>query len=160
MLQRWDAPNAWRPDMVIHSCQAVYGFLLASKLGVAVASFMTWPGPGVPMQLACLPSPEEREAFDAGLVENPFIAQANNIAKREFGVDVTGTQLACRHFNAKLNLVLSVPALGATPPQHQQALMDDSTFKWVGYTGNETLHLNGARPAAGWSAEETDLAPW
>jgi len=51
--------------------------------------------------------------------------------------------------NAKLRLVLTVPALGHTPPRHQQALMDDNTFKWADYNGSETLHLTGARPAAG-----------
>mmetsp|Transcript_34817 Transcript_34817/g.81294 ORF Transcript_34817/g.81294 Transcript_34817/m.81294 type:complete len:498 (-) Transcript_34817:188-1681(-) len=163
VVDRWQAAGAWSPHLVIHSCQAAYAYLAASKIGVPVASFMTWPGPGVPMQLACLASEAEREAWDANLVKHPAIISANAVGIREFGVDIAGTQLGCRHFNTQLNIIFSVPALGAPVPPRQQALMAEKSFRWVGYTGNQELHVNGAQLSSDpqeHSPGSSEDAPW
>ncbi|CAE8589163.1 unnamed protein product [Polarella glacialis] len=154
--------SAWRPDLVLHSAQEVYPQLAAAKLRVPCASFLTWPGPGVPLQMASIPE-AERQAWDEALAKHPGIVPANEIAREHFGVDVLATQLSCRHFNRQLNLVFSEPRLGAEVPAYQQALLDDSTFLWVGHTGSPQHHITGVPAAtslAPWSELDQDDQPW
>eukprot|EP00933_Yihiella_yeosuensis_P042618 TRINITY_DN37252_c0_g1_i1.p1 TRINITY_DN37252_c0_g1~~TRINITY_DN37252_c0_g1_i1.p1 ORF type:complete len:505 (+),score=113.98 TRINITY_DN37252_c0_g1_i1:96-1610(+) len=155
----------WCPELVLYNVMLLYPFLAASKLSIPAASFSTYPGPGVAMHLYCIPE-DEREAWDAALALHRGVALANGIAKSEFGVDVTGTQLACRHFSNDLNLIFSIPALGSLVQEYQQKLLDDSTFLWVGDTGSVKHRLSDGSAAAGEKLGSQSLggnkdeAPW
>jgi len=149
LLQTWESDH-WRPDLILYNVMLLHPALAARKLGVPCASFSTYPGPGTPMHLAGIPA-EKREAYDLSLSLREGQKQANEIAKQMFVTDVLKEQLLCRHFNKELNLVFSLPALGGAVPAYQQALLDDSSFLWVGSTGSSDHRAN---------SQELSEDPW
>ena len=130
LLETW---TSWRPDVVLYNVMQLHPYLAACKLGIPTCSFSTYPGPGTPMHLYAL-KPEERKKLDLSLPQHPGLRPVNEIAKDLFNVDVFESQLLGRFFSPDRNIVFSIPELQGIVAQHQQKLLDSSSFRWVGAT--------------------------
>ncbi|CAE7680122.1 oleD [Symbiodinium sp. CCMP2592] len=139
----WSKEGSWRPDLVLYNVMLLHPYLAACKIGVPGVSFSTYPGPGTPMHLYEIPE-EDRQAVDENLAKHPGMQEVNQVALRLFGVDVCASQLQCRFYSRQLNIMFSVPQLQGKVPMYQQALLDDSTFLWVGAVDDMKASANRA----------------
>lgn len=135
LLEKWSEKTETHPHLILHNVMLLHPVLAAKKLGVPCVSFSTYPGPGTPMLLSEI-SPQDRESWDRALAAHPATQSANEVAKREFGLDVVQSQLPCRHYSQQLNLMFSVPELDGDVADYQKVLLNEKSFLWVGSTGN------------------------
>ncbi|CAE7418386.1 yojK [Symbiodinium natans] len=138
LLKLWEAPGAWVPSLVIYSVADLHPCLVSAKLGIpcvaVVSCFLLDRYP------ACLPD-EQQSSWPAVIAEHEGVQAANMIAQDEFGTNCLKEFLPCRYFSRCLNIIVSIPDVESE--DLEKPWMKELSFVWVGFTGNQTYHING-----------------
>ena len=139
LLKQWEAPGAWVPSLVLYSVADLHPCLVSAKLGIPCVAVV--PCFLVDQYPACL-ADAERGSWPAAVTEQASMQASNAIAQDEFGTNVLKEFFPCRYFSRCLNIAISIPEI-ESQESLEKPLVKELSLAWVGFTGNQTYHING-----------------